>query len=298
MPICQQEWMVPVDEESHIYLKEKWQDSTARGPVVLMIHGYNALASLGNYDIPVKDLSGMSFLAARGYDVFALDMRGFGQSSKPQDLTWEDNVADVGVAVSFIREQRRVKRVSLLGGSYGGPITLTYASRYPDLIEHLVLISTPYGEMRPEARAMFDSLVTMAEEDHSTYIAIPLTAQVDKAVVEIEQDFLKWRAEAAQKYGNRVPIGPLKEMQSFAAAKSVVMAVTAPTLLVVGDSDMGISVEDSLKLLKDLGSTEKSLVVIGNAGHSLMYETKHLYFWSIVCHGLPPVGNPLTVERS
>ncbi len=124
MPICQQEWMVPVVGESKIYLKEKWQDSTPGGPVVLMIHGYNALATLGNYDIPVKDLSGMDFLAARGYDVFALDMRGFGNSSRPEILTWEDNIADVGAAVAMIQKQRGVKRLSLLGGSYGGPITL------------------------------------------------------------------------------------------------------------------------------------------------------------------------------
>lgn len=296
MPICQQEWMIPADDGSRIYLKEKWREAAGRGPAVLMVHGYNGLGSLGNYDIPVKDFSGMDFLAARGYDVFALDMRGFGRSSRPEGLRVEDNVADVGVAADFICKERGEERIGLLGGSYGGPIAFTYAGRHADRVERLVLMGTPYRRMRDEGREMLKALIVMAEDRRLTYVSMPATQQPDKAVVETDPEFLKWRFEASQAHDSRVPIPPVREMLTFAAAEAV-PGVVVPTLLVLGDSDIIASIEDNLALLRDLGSSEKSLVIVGNAGHSLMYETKHAYVWSLVCQGLPPVAHPPAAEN-
>ena len=289
MSISQKESMVPVDGDSQIYIKEKWQENTPGGPAVLMIHGYNASASVGNYDIPVKDFSGMELLAARGYDVFALDMRGFGKSSHPEQLTWEDNVNDISAAVAFIRKTRQVERLSIVGGSYGGPIAYTFASRFPDLIERLVLMCAPYRTMRPEGRAMINALITMTEQQNLTYLPGPGPREKDSGVVEPDPEVFKWRLAASQSLDNRVPVLPMKKMIAFEAAQAV-PGITAPTRVVVGDRDFIVAVEDSLCLLKDLGSTEKSLVVIGNAGHGLMYETKRLYIWSQISQGLPPIG--------
>lgn len=287
MSISQKESMVPVDGASQIFIKEKWLGSTPSGPAVLMIHGYNALAHLCNYDIPVGDFSGMDFLARRGYDVFALDMRGFGKSSHPEPVIWEDNVSDVGAAVDFIRETRGGRHLSIVGGSYGGPIAFTYASRHPNQTERLVLMGTPFREFKPQAHEMLASLVAKADEELISYVSLPATDRPGNEAVEIDPAVVKWRFEASKNNDNRVPIEPVREMLSFRVADCV-RDVHAPTSIIIGDTDF-VSIEDSVSLMKNLGSALKSLTVVGNAGHGLMYETKHLYVWSLLCQGLPPI---------
>ncbi len=291
MQIKQQEWTIPVDGEDQIYLKEKWPDSAERGPVVLLVHGFSALGHLGNYDVPVKGFSGMNLLAARGYDVFALDMRGFGQSSKPEDLTLTDNIADVHTAVAFILKERGVERLSLLGGSYGGPIAFTFASRHPDLLERLILLSTAYQRFPQEILALFQALRRTAEERGLAYVPLPVSREADPTFVETEQAFLDWRFEVSQSHDLAVPVHPLLDIPlAPVEASKAVRAITTPTLIVLGDKDFGVHIEDNIAMLTDLGATEKSLVIVGNAGHSLMYETKRNYIWSLVCSGLPPVA--------
>ncbi len=286
MSIQQQESRLQVGASDQIYVKEKWRDDRERGPAMLMVHGYNGLGALGNYDLPVKDFSGMDFFAERGYHVFALDLRGFGQSSHPDPICWEDNVTDVKEVLSFISAKRGGARVNLLGGSYGGAITFTAASRYPDLVDHLILLCTPYRTARPEGRAMLNMLLQMADQKKLAYLSVPVSDRPDQATISVDPDVVKWRIEVSQKSDMRVPIQPCREMLEFTAADAV-RTVRAPTLVVVGEKDFIVSVEDSLALLNDLGTPEKALIVIGNAGHGLMYETSQRHIWGLIAQGLP-----------
>ena len=55
---------------------------TPPGKVALFVHGGFSPATLA-FDVAYRDYSWMTFLAAAGYDVFAMDMTGYGQSSRP-----------------------------------------------------------------------------------------------------------------------------------------------------------------------------------------------------------------------
>src|SRR5262245_43848326 len=50
--------------------------------VVLMVHGGFSPATLA-FDVNYRDYSWMERLAAEGFDVFAMDMTGYGRSSRP-----------------------------------------------------------------------------------------------------------------------------------------------------------------------------------------------------------------------
>lgn len=52
------------------------------GRVVLFVHGGYSPATLA-FDVPYRDYSSMEFLAYGGYDVFAMDMTGYGRSTRP-----------------------------------------------------------------------------------------------------------------------------------------------------------------------------------------------------------------------
>lgn len=69
-----------------------------------------------------------------------LDPRGCGRSAPcdPASITLDNHVDDLDA----LREYLGLKRISLLGGSYGGMVALGYGIRYPDRLANLVLVST------------------------------------------------------------------------------------------------------------------------------------------------------------
>src|SRR5204863_4974639 len=68
-----------------IYLREVAKPSatkTGSARVVLFVHGAGTPAEVA-FDVPYKDYSWMAFLANAGFDVFSMDMTGYGRSTRP-----------------------------------------------------------------------------------------------------------------------------------------------------------------------------------------------------------------------
>ena len=81
--------MVPsADPGIEIYVRNKRPaDMTAFRPerTVLYVHGATYPASTA-FDLALDGLSWMDYIAARGYDVYLLDVRGYGKSTRPQEM--------------------------------------------------------------------------------------------------------------------------------------------------------------------------------------------------------------------
>jgi pimeloyl-ACP methyl ester carboxylesterase len=143
---------------------------------VLLLHG----ATLSGYvfDPPAPAPSWQARLAARGWATYALDARGFGNSTRPApgDHGFDDSrpfgraadgVADVADAMRFIREQRGHAVVALVGFSWGTILAGCFAAAHPDSASRLTLaivaingwnrlavaFRTPPGTYQPSARA-------------------------------------------------------------------------------------------------------------------------------------------------
>ena len=63
-----------------LFLRERRRAPS--GPVVLLVHG-RAAAALPSFDLQYRDYSWLAYLADAGFDAFALDQQGYGNSSKP-----------------------------------------------------------------------------------------------------------------------------------------------------------------------------------------------------------------------
>src|ERR671915_2471443 len=68
-----------------IFVREKVAagPSAAPRPVVLMVHGEVSPSTLV-FDVNYSDYSWMTYLARAGFDVFAMDMSGYGRSARPR----------------------------------------------------------------------------------------------------------------------------------------------------------------------------------------------------------------------
>jgi len=116
---------------------------------LLFVHGATYPAHT-TFDLPVEGCSWMDHIAARGYDVYLLDLRGYGKSTRPPEMAQspdanpplvrtETAVKDVAAAVDFILKRRAIPRLVLLGWSWGTFSTPTYAIAHPDKVARLVL---------------------------------------------------------------------------------------------------------------------------------------------------------------
>ncbi|MGL4238612.1 alpha/beta fold hydrolase [Tabrizicola sp.] len=98
------------------------------GPAVVIIHG------VGGHK---EDWQGVATALAADHQVFAIDMLGFGGSSKTGDDLSMPVQAD---AVKALLDEKGIDRADLVGNSVGGWVATTFAATYPDRIDQLVII--------------------------------------------------------------------------------------------------------------------------------------------------------------
>lgn len=100
-----------------------------RRPWFLLVHG---LASNRNMWRGVAEL-----LAEAGFAVVAVDLRGHGRSSKPDDGY---EVAAVSGDLAAVIEQHGLGRAAVAGQSWGGNVVLELARQRPDLVSGAVAV--------------------------------------------------------------------------------------------------------------------------------------------------------------
>jgi len=140
------------DAGIEIYVRNKRPaDMTAFRPerTVLYVHGATYPASTA-FDLKLDGLSWMEYIAARGYDVYLIDLRGYGKSVRPKEMSEDAKanppivrgdtaVKDIGTVVDFILARRNIPRLSLIGWSWGTVTMATYTTRNAGKVERLVL---------------------------------------------------------------------------------------------------------------------------------------------------------------
>lgn len=126
---------------------------------ILMMHG--ATFSSGSlYDVPHDGYSFVDYLALQGFDVYAVDARGYGESSRPAEMDHpakesaplvrtETAVRDFGSAVDFVLRTPGLKRLNVIGMSWGGSVTGAYVSRHNDKVVKLGLIAPQWLSSQP-----------------------------------------------------------------------------------------------------------------------------------------------------
>jgi pimeloyl-ACP methyl ester carboxylesterase len=116
---------------------------------VLYVHGATYPSETA-FDLKLDGLSWMEYMASRGYDVWLLDLRGYGKSTRPPEMAdkpeanppivrGDTAVKDIGTAVDFILQRRNIPRLNLLGWSWGTTLMATYTTQNAQKVERLVL---------------------------------------------------------------------------------------------------------------------------------------------------------------
>lgn len=147
-----EEFRVASDPGIQIYVRNKRpvnMTGFSSAKTVLYVHGATYPASTA-FDLRLDGLSWMDYIAQQGYDVYLLDIRGYGQSTRPPQMDraadlsapfagTEEAMRDVDAVVEFIRMRRGVEKVNLLAWSWGTAIMQWYTSMNSQKVDKLVL---------------------------------------------------------------------------------------------------------------------------------------------------------------
>lgn len=151
------------------------------GPLVLLVHGFPESWYSWRHQLPA--------LAAAGYRAVAIDVRGYGRSSKPAatdaygmlDLV-QDNVA----VVRALGEESAV----VIGHDWGSNIAATSALLHPEVFRAVGLLSVPYAPPGgPRPTDVFGRIGGPEQEFYVSYFQEP-----GRAEAEIEPDVRGWLA--------------------------------------------------------------------------------------------------------
>jgi pimeloyl-ACP methyl ester carboxylesterase len=301
-------------QTSELYVRERARHATIlRGAprperVVLFVHGAGTPAEV-TFDVPYADYSWMAYLANAGFDVFSMDMTGYGRSTRPSamnevcNLPAEQQTAlgrepckptlgeqlttiasdwnDLDAVVDYIRALRGVARVNLIGWSLGGPRTVGYTAQHGDKIEKVVVLAPAYNRAstaqpptpNPAKGAAFNT------QSHADFVAnwdrqVGCANQYEPAASDAV-----WRAMLASDpvgatWGQGVRRAPNTTVWGF--GQRTVAKLRTPILMVTGAHDKQVAPERVRDFYEDLGSEQKVLVDLGCSSHNAMWERNHL----------------------
>ncbi|MCX6790810.1 MAG: alpha/beta hydrolase [Candidatus Gribaldobacteria bacterium] len=208
-----------------------------------------------------------SQLALGPFSVYLLDLPGFGESPLPKRDFYVQDYTDLITA--FI-EKLNLKKVILIGHSFGGRIATKLAAQNPSLIEKLVLVDSA-GLIKPRSRGVLKTLTTIIAK-----LAKPL----------FSPKFMKaWRTKIYQKLGaeDYAVFGQLKQTFLNVIKEdlgSSFAQVTSPTLIIWGENDKTTPLTDA-KIMNGLIKNSQ-LVVLKEAGHSCFIDQPQEFYKELV----------------
>ena len=301
--IVTEEYMVPAgDAGIEIFLRNKRQETmTAYSPTrtLLFVHGATYPAHTA-FDIPLGGLSWMDYMAGRGFDVWCMDIRGYGRSTRPAQMAQppEANppvvrgdvaVADIGTASAFIRSHRNLPRIIHMGWSWGSTLMGRFAADNPALVERLVLFAPPWlrDGASPAAAGAGDALgayrmVTQAQARQRWLNGVPEAKRAGLIPPGWFEHWagVTWATDPDGLRRNpqvlRAPNGVLLDSREYAQAGRPYWdpaKVTAPTLLVVAEWDRDTPPAMAAAIFPLLvNSPGKRLVMLGEGTHTMLME--------------------------
>ena len=243
------------------------------GQPLVLIHGFGASIGHWRKNIPV--------LAAAGYQVFAIDLLGFGSSDKPPlNYTmevWEELVKDFWTAHI---QQRAV----FVGNSIGGLLSLMVIANHPEIAAGGVLINCAGGlshrphELNPPLRLVmgaFNRLLRSKITGKVLFNRVRQKGQIRRSLMQVYRDRTAVTDELVDLlYQPSCDAGAQQVFVSILTAPpgptpaQLLPKVKCPLLVIWGEADPWTPINGA-KIYQDLSAQGQPVQVkpIANAGH-------------------------------
>ena len=281
----------------HLHIRERrpFIATSKSATPLLLVHGATISSIL--WDNPLPDWSWMDRLAMDGFHVFAVDLRGYGQSSRPESFDHpplenepyaraEDVEQDVIDTIDFILDLTGAEQTDLLGGSWGSIICGKLVAENPEIrVRKLVLYAPLYSEMttrpdwldRPNAAPIGAYRRVLPEQLRRRWDdEIPVPDKSSWRPDGILEALMDGCIEGDGQSGFRAPNGTIVDLHEVFEGRPLYDScnIFKPTLLIRGSADPVSTHNDASRLFESIGSDIKRYTIVGNGAHFMIAENK------------------------
>lgn len=210
------------------------------GDTIVLLHGWGQNIEMMK---PIGDK------LSKDYNILILDLPGYGLSSEP---TFAWTVYDYVEMLHILLENLKIKNPTLIGHSFGGKISLLYASMYA--VKKLVLFGSPFKKEIKKESLKLKVLKTLKK--------VP--------VINKLEGFAK-KHIGSEDYKNASPI--MREILVGTVNLDIeneVSKIKAPTLIIWGDLDEAVPLERAYELEKLI--SDSAVIVYEGCTHYAYLE--------------------------
>lgn len=268
---------------------------------VLFVHGAT-YPSETTFDLELGGLSWMDYIAERGYDVYLMDVRGYGRSTRPPEMEepagkngpivhTDVAVKDLGAVVDHILQRRGLSKLNLMAWSWGTIIAAAYTAQNNDKVERLALYAPIWLRQTPSA--------VQADSPLAAYRTVTMDSARQRWLQGVAANKQKelipggwfetwWNANLeADPAGAkeippvvRAPNGVVEDGQKYWGADTRYYdpsKIRGPVLLIHADWDIEAPAYMSQALFARLtGTTARRYVIVGQGTHFVMMERNRM----------------------
>jgi len=305
-----EEFMIPGgDPGVQLYVRNKRPSDLktfSPGNIVLFVHGAT-FPSETAFDLQLDGMSWMDYIARRGFDVYLMDLRGYGKSSRPAEMDQPADrnppivrtdaaVRDFGATVDFILKRRNVAKLSLLPWSWGTTVAAVYTSANNDKVNRLVMYAPQWIRSAEDVRRRTNAplgayrIVKPAGALKGIRAGTPAGKTSISDAWATEWARVTFSSDPAGEKANppfvRAPNGAILDGREYWSAGKALYDpanIRVPTMVVRGEWDVASTADMAQAVYEKLvHANPKRLVTIEEGTHSVLFGKNRIQLFGEV----------------
>ena len=224
-------------------------EEKGNGDPLLLVHAFPLDHSMWHPQV--------DFFKAR-YRLITPDLPGFGSTPGRQ---W--TMAGVGNELLQLLDDLKIDKCVLGGLSMGGYIIIPFSARHPDRVSKLVLAHTRARADTEVERAARNGMIAAVRKDGNAVLPVKVLPRLLGPAPPAH--VREWITQAMSRVDPAAVIHAVEAMRDRADSTPLLARIKCPALVVAGDGDSILRVEDARAMAAAL--PQGTLAVIPNTGH-------------------------------
>ena len=199
------------------------------------------------------------FYTSQGFNILSIDLPGHGNSEGPS----LKSIEEISDWVKSLMNVLDIKKIIIIGHSQGCLVGIDFASRYPNLINDLVLVAGSYK------MPVNQDLIDYAEAGDEKAILLMMKWGYEGSKAFIGGNPVKKIINSSREIREVLAVD-LNACKNYKSGKESLEKINCPTLCIFGDLDKMVPLEVGNKMASMIKNSEKK--VINNCGHMIIFE--------------------------
>ena len=199
------------------------------------------------------------FYASQGFNVLSIDLPGHGNSEGPAIKSIEE----ISDWVIQLMDKLKISKINFIGHSQGCLVGIDFASRYPNLIDKLILVAGSYK------LPVNQDLIDLAEAGDEKSVLLMMKWGYEGSKAFIGGNPVKKIINSSREIREILAVD-LNACNNYKNGKESLKKINCPTLCIFGDLDKMVPLEVGNKMATMIKNSKKK--IIDNCGHMILLE--------------------------